>query len=187
MLYKFTISRYNLYIAMAKHKILYQFYESPYGKMCVGSIDGKICISDWTESRRHEANKRRLSEKLDAVFQFEECPETAGAIQELEEYFAGSRRSFTMPILLEGSRLQSSVRRELLKIPYGATATYAMIAALCGNPKAVRAVANAVASNPLSIIVPCHRVIGSSGSLTGYAGGLETKRCLLTLEKESRS
>lgn len=169
---------------MTKHKILYRFYESPYGKMLIGSIDGKLCICDWTGSRRHESNKRRLCEKLNAAFQLEECEENNIAVQELNEYFAGLRQSFNIPIISAGTTLQISAWQELSKIPYGSTTTYAAISMQCGIPKGVRAVANAIASNPLSIIIPCHRVIGASGSLTGYAGGLNAKRGLLEFESQ---
>lgn len=169
---------------MTKRPILYRFYESPYGKMLIGSIDGKLCICDWTDSRRHESNKRRLCEKLNAAFQPGECEENNIAVQELNEYFAGSRQSFNIPTISVGTTLQISVWKELSKIPYGSTTTYAAISMQCGIPKGVRAVANAIGSNPLSIIVPCHRVIGASGSLTGYAGGLDAKRGLLEFESQ---
>lgn len=107
------------------------------------------------------------------------------AAAELDEYFAGRRREFSVPVVLAGTAFQRQVWEELLKIPYGETATYADIAVRIGNPKAVRAVATAIGANPISIFVPCHRVVGSDGTLTGYAGGLPAKRYLLTLEKNS--
>jgi O-6-methylguanine DNA methyltransferase len=102
--------------------------------------------------------------------------------RQLAEYFAGQRREFDLPLDLRGTDFQKSCWRELLKIPYGETRSYADIARAMGKPTAVRAVGLANGQNPIAIIVPCHRVIGSDGSLTGYGGGLETKRKLLELE-----
>ena len=102
--------------------------------------------------------------------------------RQLAEYFAGQRREFDLPLDLRGTDFQKRCWRELLKIPYGETRSYADIARAIGNPLAVRAVGLANGQNPIAIIVPCHRVIGSDGSLTGYGGGIETKRRLLELE-----
>jgi methylated-DNA-[protein]-cysteine S-methyltransferase len=105
----------------------------------------------------------------------------AAAIQ-LEQYFAGERTEFELDVELDGSPFERRVWEELRAIPYGQTATYAEIARRIGHPGASRAVGRANARNPVAVIVPCHRVIGSDGSLTGYAGGLEMKRALLDLE-----
>ena len=105
-------------------------------------------------------------------------------IQELEEYFQGKRTTFTVPLDLRGTEFQKSVWRQLQKIPYGTTATYAEIAKKIKRPKAVRAVGAANGKNPLCVLVPCHRVIGSNGSLTGFSGGLKIKQKLLDLEYE---
>lgn len=110
------------------------------------------------------------------------CPVLATAARELAEYFAGQRRNFTVPLSPAGTDFQKKVWDALLSIPYGETATYGQIAQRVGNPKACRAVGMANHVNPLPIFIPCHRVVGSSGNLTGYAGGLETKRFLLRLE-----
>ena len=99
------------------------------------------------------------------------------------EYFAGQRRVFEVPLDLSGAAFQMSVWRALLEIPYGGTTTYRQLAALAGRPAAVRAAGAANGANPLPILVPCHRVIGSNGSLTGYGGGLAAKRWLLELEQ----
>ncbi|MFF2877557.1 methylated-DNA--[protein]-cysteine S-methyltransferase [Gottfriedia sp. NPDC057991] len=110
-------------------------------------------------------------------------PSLKDAGNELIEYFNGSRKEFSIQSIAKGTPFQESVWRELVKIKYGETASYADIANRIGNPKAVRAVANANARNPLSIIVPCHRIIGSNGKLTGYAGGLWRKEWLLNREQ----
>lgn len=105
---------------------------------------------------------------------------------QLREYFAGERAVFTFPIAPKGTPFQTAVWQALLEIPYGQTRTYGQIAAAVGNPKASRAVGMANNRNPLCIIVPCHRVIGSNHSLTGYAYGLPMKQYLLSLEAEHR-
>jgi methylated-DNA-[protein]-cysteine S-methyltransferase len=104
------------------------------------------------------------------------------AERQLSEYFAGKRKSFSLKLDFAGTNFQKSVWQALLTIPFGETRSYAQIATQVGNPKAVRAVGAANGRNPISIIAPCHRVIGSSGDLTGFAGGLETKKRLLELE-----
>ncbi|WP_236632066.1 methylated-DNA--[protein]-cysteine S-methyltransferase [Endozoicomonas montiporae] len=100
----------------------------------------------------------------------------------MQEYMQGKRRSFDVPVKPEGTLFQKQVWQKLLEIPYGATVSYSELASSINNPKASRAVGAAVGKNPLLVFIPCHRVIGSSGALTGYAGGLEAKKWLLTLE-----
>ena len=108
-------------------------------------------------------------------------------VEQFEAYFAGRLRCFDLPMAARGTPFQQSVWRALCDIPYGETVSYLDIANAIGNPKAVRAVGAANGQNPLSIIVPCHRVIGRNGALTGYGGGLSIKRWLLTLEQSSQS
>ncbi|MXW63669.1 MAG: methylated-DNA--[protein]-cysteine S-methyltransferase [Bacteroidetes bacterium SB0662_bin_6] len=103
--------------------------------------------------------------------------------RELSEWFAGARRDFDLPLALRGTPFQRSVWEALRAIPYGAVQSYGELAKSLGKPDAVRAVGAANGRNPVSIVVPCHRVIGANGSLTGYAGGLERKRFLLALEQ----
>jgi methylated-DNA-[protein]-cysteine S-methyltransferase len=105
-----------------------------------------------------------------------------GARRQLQDYFAGSRQGFDLPLAAQGTSFQLEVWRALAEIPFGETRSYAEIAQRLGQPGAVRAVGAANARNPLAIVVPCHRVIGANGSLTGYAGGLDRKRALLALE-----
>jgi methylated-DNA-[protein]-cysteine S-methyltransferase len=109
-------------------------------------------------------------------------PRFQAVVTQLNEYFAGERTAFDLPLRQKGSAFEQAVWAELLTIPYGETASYGEIAARIGRPGMARAVGSANARNPIAIICPCHRVIGSDGSLTGYAGGLETKRSLLDLE-----
>ena len=104
------------------------------------------------------------------------------AEQQLGEYFAGARKSFDLPLDFAGTPFQKKVWSELLNIPFGQTRTYGQIANAIGKPRAFRAVGAANGKNPISIVAPCHRVIGKDGSLTGFAGGLEAKECLLEIE-----
>ena len=110
-------------------------------------------------------------------------PAVARAARQLDEYFAGERRAFDLPLSPAGTAFQRRVWEALGEIPYGATAGYGAIAAAIGRPGAARAVGHANARNPLSIVVPCHRVVGRAGALTGYGGGLEVKRRLLDHER----
>jgi methylated-DNA-[protein]-cysteine S-methyltransferase len=118
-------------------------------------------------------------------------PDTKGVLKnvrkELDQYFAGRLTQFTTRLAFNGTPFQNSVWKELTRIPYGETISYLDLAKRIENPKAVRAVGMANGANPIAIIVPCHRVIGSNGSLTGFGGGLPTKRALLELEKGQRT
>lgn len=106
-------------------------------------------------------------------------------IQQLKEYFSGTRKVFTIPYQLTGTEFQKRVWKELEKIPYGETISYLELAGRLGDEKVIRAAASANGKNKLGIIIPCHRVIGANGSLTGYAGGIENKKLLLELEKRN--
>lgn len=167
---------------MSMETIAIQQYRSPIGDMLLGSIDEKLCLCDWVVEPHREHIDRRMSRYFNA-----KCHETTTdvikrAIEEIREYFGGVRREFSLPTQMAGTEFQRRVWSELMTIPYGETISYGQLARRIGNPKGVRAVAMACASNPVSIIVPCHRVIGSDKSLTGYGGGLEAKRALLQLE-----
>lgn len=105
--------------------------------------------------------------------------------KQFEEYFNGTRKTFDIPLSPEGTEFQKKVWTELLNIPYGETTTYQQMANKLGDPKVIRAAASANGKNPISIVIPCHRIIGSDGSLTGYAGGLHRKKWLLELESPS--
>ena len=107
------------------------------------------------------------------------------AAQQLSEYLSGQRTQFTLPLSPNGTAFQRAVRQQLLAIPYGGTCSYQQIASALGKPEAVRAVGRAIGQNPIWIVIPCHRVIGKDGSLTGYAGGLSMKKALLELEQHT--
>lgn len=124
--------------------------------------------------------------KQDLAGIYKTCPLLERAREELEEYAKGSRREFSLPLRAKGTGFQKRVWEELCKVGYAETVSYKEIAERIGNPKAVRAVGMANNRNPISIVVPCHRVIGKNGKLIGYGGGLERKAFLLDLEKRNR-
>lgn len=157
-------------------------YDSPCGILLLGSFDNKLCLCDWVVEKHHDHVVSRLKRELKAEFEEGNSEMIEMTVRELDEFFCSKRRVFDIPLLLVGTDFQKLVWRELLNIPYGKTVSYGEMANQLGMPKAVRAVANANGANAISIIVPCHRVIGSDHSLTGYGGGLAAKRKLLELE-----
>jgi len=163
--------------------ILTHRYESPCGLLTLGSLDDRLCLCDWPVAKHLEHSKLRLKRRLNCTFQERPSAVIEKTEQQLDEYFAGKRRAFDVPLLFAGTDFQKTVWKFLLAIPFGKTISYSEMATRIGMPKAVRAVANATGANPISLLVPCHRVIGSDCSLTGYAGGLEAKRLLLELER----
>lgn len=154
----------------------------------LGAKDGKLCLCDWAAGSNRNAVAARLRRLLHAGFEPAPSPVAQEAARQLEQYFRRERTVFQLPLLMAGTGFQLRVWHALQSIPYGETISYAQQAFRLGCPKAVRAVANANGANALSIIVPCHRVIGSDHSLTGYGGGLEAKQFLLAFErgKENR-
>ncbi len=151
--------------------------------MLLGSLNDKLCLCDWQMEKHRELVDRRLKRMLKAEFEYGASAVSEKAATQLNEYFAGKRRVFNIPLLFVGTEFQKAVWNELLKIPFGKTVSYGEMAQRMGMPKAVRAVANANGANAVSVFIPCHRVIGSDGSLTGYGGGLAAKRMLLELEQ----
>lgn len=164
------------------NKILTQTYFSPCGPMLLGSFQDKLCLCNWLNEKHPGRVDKRLQAGLHARYEPQASDITQEAVRQLDEYFTGERKSFDMPLLFVGSDFQKSVWQMLLEIPYGQTISYGEMARRIGMPKAVRAVANANGANAISIFAPCHRVIGSDHSLTGYGGGLEAKKFLLELE-----
>lgn len=158
------------------------YYQAPIGKLILGSAGNRLCLCDWDQKDRHIAIERRLCTILDADYKEAESDVNLETIAQLNEYFAGNRIEFSISVKFVGTEFQCRVWSELVKIPFGSTISYAEQAQRIGNPKAVRAVAKANSANPISIIVPCHRVIGSNLKLTGYAGGLQVKQWLLDHE-----
>jgi len=155
---------------------VYTTMESPVGELLLTG-DGAALTGLFMEVQRHGPESREGWSRGD------EDPVLREAVKQLREYFTGERREFMVPLKATGTAFQQTVWTELCEIPYGNTISYGELAKRIGNAAASRAVGMANGRNPISIIVPCHRVIGSSGSLTGYGGGLERKRELLALEK----
>lgn len=163
--------------------IIVQHYVSPCGELLLGAFEGRLCLCDWQTEKHRGLVDRRLRHLLHADMQEGTCAIIETARQQLDEYFTGKRKTFDVPLLFVGTDFQKIVWNDLLRIPYGKTISYGEMAARIGMPKVVRAVANANGANAISIFAPCHRVIGSDKSLTGYGGGLEAKRYLLQLEQ----
>ncbi|MFV0589346.1 methylated-DNA--[protein]-cysteine S-methyltransferase [Bacteroides reticulotermitis] len=159
-----------------------QYYQSPFGELVVGSFEDKLCMCDWTDEKRRITIDRRIQKMLHAGYEVSSSDVIAKTIAQLDEYFARKRTVFDIPLLFVGTDFQKTVWQELLNIPYGKTLSYGALSQKLNNPKAIRAVASANGANPISILVPCHRVIGSDRKLIGYAGGLAAKRGLLELE-----
>jgi len=157
--------------------LVYKMMESPVGKLKLVASDRGLTAILW---EKDDPSRVRLSEMIED----RQHPVLVETEQQLGEYFTGKRKTFTVPLDLRGTRFQQNVWEALCSIPFGETRSYGQLAEQLGNPRATRAVGAANGRNPISIIVPCHRVIGSSGKLTGFAGGLETKACLLKLEQK---
>lgn len=166
-----------------KDTINLQYYHSPCGELVLASVGDELCLCDWKDNPCAERNIRRLVSSLNAELKIETSHVSNETRRQLEEYFAGNRKAFSIPLHPVGTDFQLQVWKALLNIPYGATRSYKQIATSIGRPEAVRAVARAIGANGISILIPCHRIIGSNRSLTGYAGGLEAKRLLLQIEK----
>ena len=168
-------------------------YDSPCGKLYLAARKGSLCLCDWAASKNLTDTLTRLSKALDIEFILPETetikprPEKpskviVSAMKQLGQFFNGRRKTFNIPYQMAGTPFQNAVWKSLLDIPYGKSVSYAEIAAMAGYPKAVRAAANACGDNALSVIIPCHRVIKSDGSLGGYAGGINLKKELLKFE-----
>ena len=160
-----------------------QTYKSPVGDILLGSYEGKLCMADWKYRRMRTTIDNRLQKGLKAEYVEQSSDVIEETMRQMKAYFAGERKVFDIPLQLVGTDFQKSVWQGLIETPYGATASYLDLSKRIGNEKAVRAVASANGANAISIIVPCHRIIGSNGDLVGYAGGLPAKKKLLELEK----
>ncbi|MFJ8822962.1 methylated-DNA--[protein]-cysteine S-methyltransferase [Streptomyces sp. NPDC102467] len=157
-----------------EHKKQHTVIDSPYGLLTLVAAGGALSGLYMTE-QRHRPAEESFGERDERPF--------GAVIDQLEAYFRGELKEFDLPLALHGTPFQRSVWEQLRKIPYGETRTYGELAAALGNPAASRAVGLANGKNPVGVIVPCHRVIGASGGLTGYGGGLERKQRLLDFER----
>ena len=159
--------------------------ETPVGPMFACGTEKGICLFDFTDRRMLETEFKEITKYFDAVILPGENKHIALLKKEIDEYFEGKRKNFTVPLDAPGTEFQKSVWNVLMKIPYGQTISYKDQATILKKPEAVRAVANANGHNRISILIPCHRVIGEDGSLTGYGGGLWRKKWLLDFEKKN--
>lgn len=153
----------------------YTLMPSPVGQLTLVARDGKLTAILWEKERPNRV-------RLGALQEANNSPVLLETQRQLKEYFAGTRNRFELYLDFAGTDFQKKVWQALLTIPFGETRSYSQIAVQIGHPKAVRAVGAANGRNPISIVAPCHRVIGASGGLTGFAGGLEAKQYLLELE-----
>ena len=150
-------------------------YSSPVGEYVIVVDDAGALTGIYRDAQRHLPPVEAFGERDDSV--------AAEVVRQLDEYFAGERTSFDLRLAPQGTEFQREVWAALAEIPYGQTVTYGELAAELGRPKAARAVGAATGRNPISIVIPCHRLVGSAGAMTGYAGGVETKVVLLALER----
>jgi AraC family transcriptional regulator, regulatory protein of adaptative response / methylated-DNA-[protein]-cysteine methyltransferase len=158
--------------------------ETPIGEMIAGAVEDGICLLEFSDRKMLKREYKDLARYLKTTIIEGESPHFTAVRIQLAEYFDGLRQEFSIPLITPGTPFQQTVWRELLNIPYGATRSYQQQSDALGKPESIRAVAGANGMNRISIIIPCHRVIGSDGSLTGYGGGLKRKRWLLEHEKK---
>ena len=163
--------------------IFCQTFGTPCGELILQSVAGKLICCDWSDGW----HRTTIARRLERAFPHASCLEREDEViaqtkRQLTEYFAGTRKTFDVPLRFIGTDFQHAVWQELLKLPYGTLTTYGEIACRIGRPGAVRAAGVAVGENPCSILVPCHRVVGANRALTGYGGGFDAKRKLLQIE-----
>lgn len=158
------------------------YWKNPYGEMILGEYDDRLCMCDWRYRKMRTTIDRRIQKFLKVGFVENTTPIILETINQLNEYFEGNRKEFNIPLMLVGTDFQRLVWEALIEIPYGQTRTYLQLSDEVGNEKAIRAVSSANGANAISILIPCHRIIGSNGKLIGYAGGLQAKSKLLKME-----
>lgn len=161
-------------------------YTSPVGELFLASYGDDLCIADWRCRKMRSTLDARIKTAIHGEFEEYMSPVLLETIQQLDAYFKGDLKEFDLPLQLVGTSFQQRVWSALNAIPYGQTETYLGLSKRLGNENAIRAVATANGANAIAIIVPCHRIVGSDGSLVGYAGGLPAKKELLALENPDR-
>lgn len=154
------------------------------GEMSAAATEQGVCFLEFTEDNRREDTLQLVSARLKMAVTDGNHPHLALLESQLQDYFTGKRMTFTVPLVLPGTPFQQKVWDALLSVPFGSTVTYSMLAESLSSPRAVRAVGRANGMNPVSVLVPCHRVTGKNGELTGYAGGTDRKAWLLAHEKQ---
>jgi methylated-DNA-[protein]-cysteine S-methyltransferase len=157
-------------------------FEADFGTLILGDFEGKLCLCDWKFRKMRTQIDQRIQTGLQAEFKEKTTDLLLETQKQLIAYFAGEIQDFDIPFQLVGTEFQQKVWKQLLEIKYGETDSYLSLSKKLANQKAIRAVASANGANAISIIVPCHRIIGSNGELIGYAGGLAAKKKLLELE-----
>lgn len=162
----------------------YSIIQTPLGSMIACASDSGVCLLEFAEDGDLPGCLERIRKQLNANLFLSANIHLRQLQEELSQYFNGSNKQFSVSLDLKGTDFQKSVWRSLLRIPFGATRSYAQQSKTMGNPKGIRAIATANGKNKIAIVVPCHRVIGSDGSLTGYAGGLNRKKWLLDHERK---
>ena len=174
--------------AFMENKIEYMFFESPMGQMVAGATDKGICFCEWEDRGGIERILKRVGKRYRLEEVLVDKNKFISQLQkELEQYFEGKLSIFSVPLDIKGTEFEKQVWQQLIKIPHGETKSYGQIAEMMQNPNAVRAVGRANGMNYISIVIPCHRVIGADGSLTGYGGKLWRKKKLLELESNKLS
>ncbi|SFN60449.1 methylated-DNA-[protein]-cysteine S-methyltransferase [Paenimyroides ummariense] len=164
------------------NRIAITTYDSRLGLMFLGATENGICLAEFHDRIHLEKTLLKLAENLKAQFAEEENQHLNQLKEELTLYFDKKLQEFTVPLVFTGTDFQQKVFQSLIKIPYGSTSTYKNQAIVLGDLKAIRAVATANGLNKIAIVIPCHRIIGSDGSMVGYAGGIYRKEALLQLE-----
>ncbi len=182
---KFWEFQLKLWLAKMLRYINIQYHSSIIGEFILGSFAGHLCLLDFRYRKERKRIDSRIEQGLGARYKEQESGVIAETKKQIDEYLTGTRKKFTIAILLVGTDFQKKVWHAIMQVPYGSTSTYLSLAKAINKPKAVRAVANANNANGIGLIIPCHRITGSDGRLVGYAGGLKTKKKLITLEQNN--
>ena len=167
----------------SKNIIFIHYFKTAVGELIIGCFENQVCVLDYRYRKMRSQVDKRLQTGLNAVYLEKETPILRTLKLQITAYLNGTLKAFTLPIKMVGTPFQCSVWRALQTIPYGTTLSYLELAQQIGDRKAVRAVATANGANALALIIPCHRVIGSTKKLVGYAGGISIKKKLLKLER----
>lgn len=164
------------------NKVSIQYHKTKIGELVVGAYDSKLCLLDFRYRKMRATVDNRIKNGLGAEYIEQNDKVLEAAIKQVDEYLNQQREHFDIPLLTVGTDFQKEVWRALMNVKYGETSSYLQLAKSINNEKAVRAVASANGANAVSLMIPCHRIIGSNGQLVGYGGGLNAKKRLLKLE-----
>ncbi len=165
-------------------QIIIKSFKSPFGELILGDFDGKLCLADWKYRKMRNSIDQRIKKGLNAEYVEGNSDLIEVAIEQLNNYSEGKSKVFDIPLKMVGTDFQKKVWQALINIPFGETRSYLQLSRELGDEKAIRAVATANGANCISVIIPCHRIIGSNGELVGYAGGILAKKKLLQLEQK---